>query len=166
MSKAKVLGDHGEFYSVEKRTLPKELIGHPPFPVEGLPGTPDPRRWPLNKIAFDLYFNKHKNTPPVAASFTAAAYYSLVAAIERAAAFVGGWPNNDQIAAAFKGLAVATPLGWHVYREDNRGVSPKWAGLYKMQPPFSYGIDQIFHLPIEEITAPVGVDPLKWVDTW
>ena len=166
MSKAKVLGDHGEFYSVEKRTLPKELIGHPPFPVEGLPGTPDPRRWPLNKIAFDLYFNKHKNTPPVAASFTAAAYYSLVAAIERAAALVGGWPNNDQIAAAFKGLAVATPLGWHVYREDNRGVSPKWAGLYKMQPPFSYGIDQIFHLPIEEITAPVGVDPLKWVDTW
>jgi branched-chain amino acid transport system substrate-binding protein len=166
MSKAKVLGDHGEFYSVEKRPLPKELIGHPPFPVEGLPGAPDPRRWPMNKKAFELYYNKHKNTPPAAASFTAAAYYSLVAAIEKAASLVGGWPNNDQIAAAFKGLAVATPLGWHLYREDNRGVSPKWAGLYKMEPPFSFGIDQIYHLPIEEITAPVGVDPLKWVDTW
>ena len=165
MSKAKVLGDHGEFYSTERRPLPKEMIGHPPFPFEGLPGLPDPKRWPMNKSDFDLYYNKHKNTPPAAASFTAAAFYSLIAAIEKAAALTGTWPNNDQIAAAFRGLAVATPLGWHVYREDGKGVSPKWAGLYKLQPPYSYGIDKIIHLPIEEITAPVGMDPMKWIDT-
>jgi branched-chain amino acid transport system substrate-binding protein len=166
LSQAKLLGDHGEFYSVEKRPLPKELIGHPPFPVEGLPGFPDPKRWPLNKYAFDLYYNKHKNTPPAAASFTNAAFDCLVAAIEKAAALIGGWPNNDQIAAAFRGLAVATPLGWNCFREDGRAVSPKWAGLYKLQPPYSYGIDNILHMPIEEITTPPGMDPLKWIDTW
>jgi branched-chain amino acid transport system substrate-binding protein len=166
MSKAKVLGDQGEFYSVEKRPLPKELIGHPLFPIEGLPGAPDPKRWPPNQIDFDLYYKKHHNSPPLAASFTAAAFYSLAAAIERAAAMFGEWPNNDQIAAAFKGLAVTAPHGWHVYRDDNRAVSPKWAGLYKMQPPYSYGIDKVVHLPIEEMTAPVGMDPIKWIDTW
>ena len=166
MSKAKVLGDQGEFYSVEKRPLPKELIGHPLFPIEGLPGAPDPKRWAPNQIDFDLYYKKHHNSPPLAASFTAAAFYSLAAAIERAAALFGQWPNNDQIAAAFKGLAVAAPHGWHIYRDDNRAVSPKWAGVYKMQPPYSYGIDKVVHQPIEEITAPVGMDPIKWIDTW
>ena len=165
-AKSKVLGDHGEFYSVERRPLPKEMIGHPPFPFEGLPVLPDPKKWPMNQMAYDLYYKKHKNTPPAAASFTAAAFYSIVGAIERAGAVTGSWPNNDQISAAFRGLGVATPLGYHIYREDGKAVSPKWAGLLKLQPPYSYGIDHVMHLPVEEIAAPVGTDPMKWIDTW
>jgi branched-chain amino acid transport system substrate-binding protein len=165
-AKANIMGDHGEFYSTEKRPLPKEMVGMPLFPVEGLPTAPDPKKWPPNKFYFDLYYNKHKNTPPAAAYFTAAGFNALVAAIERAAALTGTWPNNDQIAAAFNGLAVATPLGWTVYREDGKSASPKWAGLLKLQPPYSYGMDQIYHMPMEEICAPPGLDPMKWIDSW
>ena len=163
---AKLMGDHGEFYSTEKRPIPKEMVGMPPFPFEGLPTAPDPQKWPLNKFYFDLYYNAHQNTPPAAASFTAAAFNALVAAIERAGTLAGTWPNNDQIAAAFNGLAVATPLGWSVYREDGKAASPKWAGLLKLQPPYAYGISDIYHMPIEEICAPPGVDPMTWIDSW
>jgi len=165
-SKAKLLGDHGEFYSAAGRDLPNELIGHPPFPVEGLPTAPDPKRWPLNQFGYDIYYNQHKNTPPAAASFAACAFYSLIAAIEKAAALIGEWPNNEQIADAFTGLAAPTPLGWIVFREDGKGNSPKWAGQYKLQPPYHYGVDNLYHMPIEEICAPVGVDPIKWIETW
>lgn len=165
-ARAKLAGDHGEFYSAARRTLPKELVGHLPHPIEVHPTAPDPKRWAPNKFFVDLYYTKHKNTPPLAAYFTAAGFYSLVAAIERAAALTGQWPNNDQIAAAFNGLAVATPVGWLAYREDGKASSSKWAGLYKLQPPYSYGMDQIYHIPMEEVCAPPGVDPMKWIDTW
>jgi len=165
-ARAKIVGDHGEFYSTERRPLPKDLYGHPPFPIEGLPGLPDPKKWPLNKFSYDLYYNKHQNTPPAAAYFTLAAFYALIGAIEKAAALTGTWPNNDQIAQAFRGLAVPQPLGWSVYREDGKSASPKWAGLYRPQPPYAYGLDQVYHMPMEEICAPPGVDPMKWIDEW
>ena len=166
LKRSKMCGDHGEFYSTEKRPLPKELIGSMPFPVEGLPTVPDPKRWPLNQLYYDLYYKKHKNTIPAGAAFTAQGFLSLISAIERAAALVGGWPNSDQISAAFRGLAAATPLGWLAYGEDGKSSQPKWAGLLKEQPPYAYGIDNIYHIPMEEICAPPGVDPMEWVQGW
>jgi len=165
-AKAKLVGDHGEFYSTERRPLPKQLYGHMPFPVEGLATEPNPGKWPLNKFCYDLYYNKHKNTPPAAAYFTGAAFYALIGAIERAAALTGQWPNNDQIAAAFNGLAVPQPLGWSVYREDGKSASPKWAGLFTAEPPYAFGIEDIYHMAMEEICAPPGVDPMEWINEW
>lgn len=165
-TRSKLLGDHGEFYSVEKRAIPKQLYGHPPFPVEGSPTTPDPKKWHRNKFYYDMYYQAHQNATPAGASFTGAGFLALVAAVEKAAALVGGWPNNDQIAAAFPGLAVPTQLGWSTYREDGKASSPKWAGLYKEQKPYHFGIDKVYHIPMEEICAPAGVDPLEWIKEW
>ncbi len=163
---SKLMGDHGEFYSTEKRPLPKQLIGHPPFPVEGLPTAPDPNKWPLNKFFYDMYYQAHQNATPAGAAFTGAGFLALVAAVERAAAVTGAWPSNDQIAAAFPGLAVAHQLGWSTYRSDGKASTPKWAGLYKEQKPYNFGIDQIYHIPMEEVCAPPGEDPLEWIKKW
>lgn len=127
-------------------------------------------RWPLNK-EFVAEYRKRYGKPPVYPSYHAAqAILAFKAALERAVAMLGKWPDPDEFAAAMENLTVQTPSGLLMIRKDHNAVEDTTVvGVTKMVPSVEPNfpiITNIRNYPPVLIEPPVGMKTECWIDNW
>ncbi len=78
----------------------------------------------------------------------------------------GGWPNDAELAAAFKGLEFPSLTGTVRIREDGQGVQDMIMGTTHLSDRYAFRIlTDMIVFPGEMVTAPVGQVSLDWLRT-
>jgi len=140
------------------------LVGHRgPHWIE----YPDPKSWPLQKEFVEGYYVKYGVYPVYPAYHMWQAIFAYKAAVEKAAAITGEWPDIDDIIKAFENLVIQTPNGHLIMREDHNGVEPMLYAFSIHTPkyPFPDMKDPII-FSAELVNPPVGVPTLEWINSW
>jgi branched-chain amino acid transport system substrate-binding protein len=140
------------------------LVGHRgPHWIEYL----DPKSWPLQKEFVEGYYAKYGVYPVYPAYHMWQAIFAYKAAVEKAVALTGEWPEIDDIIKAFENLVIQTPNGHLIMREDHNGVEPMLYGLSVHTPkyPFPAMKDPLI-FSAELVNPPVGVSTLDWIKSW
>lgn len=111
-------------------------------------------RWPANKEFNERFVQRFgEKAFGMSAQSAANTYtdlFAIKAGIERAAAFVGGWPDIDEVAESMVGMQVISPKGVLTIREDHDMSGPQiWA-----KPKFVAGKDYPIVDPKDVITFP------------
>ncbi len=105
---------------------------------------------------------------PVFPSFKMAnTILTLKAAYEKAIeAKGGGWPNAEELAAAFEGLTIETLTGSITIREDNDGLVDQIVGVTAKGDEYPFPvIAEMVRYPADLVTPPAGEDPMAWIGT-
>ena len=130
---------------------------------------PDPKTWPLQKEFNEGYYAKYGHYPVGHhdAYHMWQAIFAYKAAVEKAVAVTGEWPEVDDIIKAFENLTIPTPNGHIIIREDHDGVEPALFGFTVHTPkyPFATLKDLMVFSP-EMVNPPVGVRTLDWINSW
>ena len=131
---------------------------------------PDPEKHAGNRAYITSYKAKFNSLPDYQGHFMAQAFYGLKAAIEKAAkAKNGGWPSNDEIAAALEGLQFETPRGPVTVRKDHEAVHDAMWGVAsgRKHPEFGYPVlDQFRIFPAADVIPPEGAKTVEWIESW
>ncbi|MDQ1081953.1 ABC transporter substrate-binding protein [Pseudoroseomonas cervicalis] len=128
---------------------------------------PNPRD-PALLARFTENYRKRFNAWPIYSTHhMAQAVFAMKAGYEKAiAAKGGGWPNDAELAAAFKGLEFPSLTGRIRIREDGQGLEDQLIGttLQTDKYPFPVMTDMVV-FPAASVTAPVGQKSLDWLKT-
>jgi branched-chain amino acid transport system substrate-binding protein len=97
----------------------------------------------------------------------AQAMSALQAAYTRAISAKGGaWPNDQELAAAFRGLTFDTPTAKITIREDGQGLEDQIVGLSSHSDAYPYAVPEKMMLyPAAGISTPVGQKSVDWLKT-
>lgn len=153
------------------------LIGHAASPHEAVKDYPDGHiagvhanyfflypehdKYPVNKSFVENYYRRWGTYPDSPAEGAYVAVYLYKAAVERAYALTGKWPEVDEIIAAMEGITIYGPAGpIHVRaNKPNKHQCYKDAivGISRYDPKYGMSIlaDPII-IPISKITVPEG----------
>ncbi|HEX3035133.1 MAG TPA: ABC transporter substrate-binding protein [Thermodesulfobacteriota bacterium] len=155
--------------------IPQELAKN--FPEEQIIGCAGPHyflypshdKWPLNKWFVEEYHKRYGKYPTYPCYHAYQAIYSYKAAVERAAALVGGWPTVEGIAKAMVGLSIQTPSGYLTMGGDHNGIEDALLGFTKLTPEYPFPIldpERIEVFPAFLVNPPVGVKTVDWINSW
>ncbi len=130
---------------------------------------PQPDKWPLNKWFVTEYYKRYKKYPtyPSYHAFQAIALYK--AAVEKAHALVGGWPNKDQVAQAMSGLGIETPSGYLYMDRDHNAREACLVGISKKVSGYPFPILDPARMEVfatQEVNAPAGISTEAWIKGW
>lgn len=130
---------------------------------------PEHDKWPMNKWFVEEYQKRYNKYPtyPCYHAYQAIAAYK--AAVEKATDLVGGWPNQEEIAACLSGLAIETPSGYLLIDEDHNGREDVLVGISKKVKGHPFPIlDPEFMevFPAHTVNAPVGMRTEDWIKNW
>lgn len=97
--------------------------------------------------------------------------YQAISAMQTAynkaiAAKGGGWPNDEELAAAFRGLEFPTPTSTITLREDGQGLEDQIVGISTFTDRFPFAVPKdMIVFPAAMVSAPVGQKSVDWVKT-
>jgi branched-chain amino acid transport system substrate-binding protein len=78
----------------------------------------------------------------------------------------GGWPNDQELAEAFRGLTFPTPTSTITLREDGQGLEDQMVGLSSHGERFPFAVpDQMVIFPAAMVSTPVGQKSVDWLKT-
>lgn len=126
---------------------------------------------PRDKAALDRFVNAYQqrfNQPAIyPCHHMFQAFSALKAAYAKAIqAKGGGWPNDQELAAAFRGLTFDTPTSRITIREDGQGMEDQIVGLSSFQTGYAYAVPEKMMLyPATNVSAPVGQKSVDWLKT-
>ena len=126
---------------------------------------PSPRDAALLKRFVDSFRARTGNYPIYPCYHMAQAIFGLRAALDRAvAAKNGGWPDDAELSAAFRGLEFPSPTGTIRIREDGQGLEDQLIGLshHVDQYPFPV-LDRMVVFPGDTVTPPARGHSLDWM---
>jgi branched-chain amino acid transport system substrate-binding protein len=126
-------------------------------------------KWPLNKWFVEEYHKKFGKYPTYPCYHAYQAMYTYKNAVEKAAAFVGGWPTIEEISKAAVGLSIQTPSGHLMIREDHNGIEDVLLGFSKHVAEFPFPIldpKRLEVFPAHMVNAPVGIRTVDWINSW
>ncbi|MCK8784506.1 ABC transporter substrate-binding protein [Roseomonas sp. NAR14] len=128
---------------------------------------PSPRD-PAQLARFTENYRKRFNNWPIypchhmfqAVSAMKTAYAKAIAAKN------GGWPNDSELAAAFRGLEFPSLTSSVTIREDGQGLENQIMGTthHSDRYPFAVMTDMMV-FPAAQVTAPVGQKSTEWLKT-
>jgi branched-chain amino acid transport system substrate-binding protein len=97
----------------------------------------------------------------------AQAISALQAGYARAiAAKGGGWPNDQELANAFRGLTFDTPTSTITLREDGQGLEDQIVGLSSFNDKFPFAVPKdMIMFPAAMVSTPVGMKSVDWLKT-
>ena len=97
----------------------------------------------------------------------AQAVSALQAAFAKAiAAKGGGWPNDVELAAAFRVLTFATPTSEITLREDGQGLEDQIVGTSSFNDRFPFAVPKdMVIFPPDMVSTPVGMKSVDWLKT-
>jgi branched-chain amino acid transport system substrate-binding protein len=76
----------------------------------------------------------------------------------------GGWPNDTELASAFRGLTFDTPTSSITLREDGQGLEDQIVGLSSFNDRFPFAVPKDMILfPAAMVSAPVGQKSVDWL---
>lgn len=128
---------------------------------------PSPRDPALLKRFTDEYRKRFNTYPIYSTHHMAQAVFAMKAGYDKAMASKGGaWPNDAELAAAFKGLEFPSLTGTIRIREDGQGLEDQLIGttVQTEQYPFPVMTDMMV-MPGEMVTTPVGQKSTDWLKT-
>lgn len=130
---------------------------------------PQPDKWPLNKWFVTEYYKRYKKYPtyPSYHAFQAIALYK--AAVEKAHALVGGWPDKNQVAQAMSGLGIETPSGYLYMDRDHNAREACLVGISKKVSGYPFPILDPARMEIfstQQVNAPAGISTEDWIKGW
>ena len=110
---------------------------------------PKPKNPEALKSFVDGYRQRFNEYPIYPCHHMAQAFSALQAAYAKAiAAKGGGWPNDQELADAFRGLTFDTPTSTITLREDGQGLEDQLVGLSQPRRPLPLrGAERHGHLP-------------------
>ncbi len=126
---------------------------------------------PKNPAAFAKFIGdyraKYNEFPIYPCHHIAQALSALQAAYAKAiAAKGGGWPNDQELAAAFRGLTFDTPTSSITIREDGQGLEDQMVGLSSFNDRFPFAVPKdMIIFPAAMVAAPVGQKSTDWLKT-
>jgi branched-chain amino acid transport system substrate-binding protein len=126
------------------------------------PRPKDPAR--LAKFV-DAYRAKFNEYPIYPCHHMAQAISAMQAAYAKAiAAKGGGWPNDAELAAAFRGLTFDTPTSTITLREDGQGLEDQLVGLSHFTERFPFAVPKdMIMFPAAMVSTPVGQKSVDWM---
>jgi branched-chain amino acid transport system substrate-binding protein len=126
------------------------------------PAPKDPARL---KRFVDSYRAKFNEYPIYPCHHMAQAISALQAGFAKAiAAKGGGWPNDTELASAFRGLTFDTPTSSITLREDGQGLEDQIVGLSSFNDRFPFAVPKDMILfPAAMVSAPVGQKSVDWL---
>ncbi len=78
----------------------------------------------------------------------------------------GEWPSRDEIATALEGIETATFTGTARLREDNDGYVDQVIGVTGPSDTYDFSvITNMVRYDGEALMAPLGEDPIAWIET-
>ncbi|MDO9707298.1 ABC transporter substrate-binding protein [Paracraurococcus lichenis] len=115
----------------------------------------------------DAYRAKYNEYPIYPCHHMAQAISALQAGLARAIqAKGGGWPNDQELANAFRGLTFDTPTSSITLREDGQGLEDQIVGLSSFQEKFPFAVPKdMIIFPAAMVSAPVGQKSVDWLKT-
>jgi branched-chain amino acid transport system substrate-binding protein len=92
---------------------------------------------------------------------------AMQAAYEKAIAAKGdGWPNDQELAAAFRGLQFATPTSTITLREDGQGLEDQIVGVSSFTDRFPFAVPKdMIIFPAAMVSTPIGQKSVDWLKT-
>lgn len=126
---------------------------------------------PRDRAAFDRFvagyrarFNEYPIYP---VHHMAQAVWALRAAYTKAVeAKSGGWPSDQELAAAFRGLTFPTPTASITLRSDGQGLEEQIVGLSSHSERFPYAVpERMMRYAPDQISTPVGQKSTDWLKT-
>ena len=78
----------------------------------------------------------------------------------------GAWPNDQELADAFRGLTFPTPTSEITLRPDGQGLEDQIVGLSSFNDRFPFAVpDRMMLYPAADVSAPVGQKSTDWLKT-
>lgn len=155
---------------VAEASLPVLGRGMPAGQIIGARGDhwnnhPSPKDPAAFKRFVDGYRAKYNEYPIYPCHHMAQAFSALQAAYAKAIAAKGGaWPNDAELAQAFRGLTFPTPTSTITLREDGQGLEDQLVGLSSMGERFPFAVpDKMIIFPAEMVSTPVGRKSTDWL---
>ncbi|MBV1799975.1 ABC transporter substrate-binding protein [Siccirubricoccus sp. G192] len=147
------------------RTMPAgHVIGARGDHWNNHPRPKDPER--LRRLVED--YRKRYNEYPIypchhmaqAISATQAAYAKAIQAKG------GGWPNDQELANAFRGLTFDSPTSSITLREDGQGLEDQIVGMSSFNDRFPFAVPKdMVIFPAAMVSTPVGQKSVDWLKT-
>ena len=126
------------------------------------PKPKDPARF---KSFVDSYRAKYNEYPIYPCHHMAQAISAMQAGFAKAiAAKSGGWPNDQELADAFRGLTFDTPTSSITLREDGQGLEDQIVGLSSFNERFPFAVPkEMIMFPAAMVSTPVGQKSVDWL---
>ena len=126
------------------------------------PKPKDPARF---RRFVDTYRAKYNEYPIYPCHHMAQAIAAMQAGIARAvAAKSGGWPNDQELANAFRGLTFDSPTSEITLREDGQGLEDQIVGLSSFTDRFAFAVPKdMVIFPAAMVSTPVGQKSVPWL---
>jgi branched-chain amino acid transport system substrate-binding protein len=128
---------------------------------------PKPKDPAKLKRFVDSYRARFNDYPIYPCHHMAQAISAMQGAYAKAiAAKGGGWPNDEELSNAFRGLTFDSPTSTITLREDGQGLEDQIVGIssFNDQYPFAVPKDMIL-FPADMVSTPVGQNSVEWLKT-
>ncbi|MCB4821538.1 ABC transporter substrate-binding protein [Roseicella aerolata] len=115
----------------------------------------------------DSYRQRHNEYPIYPCHHMAQAIAAMQAGFARAIeAKGGGWPNDQELANAFRGLTFDSPTSTITLREDGQGLEDQIVGLSSFTDRFPFAVPKdMVIFPAAMVSTPVGQKSVDWLKT-
>jgi branched-chain amino acid transport system substrate-binding protein len=78
----------------------------------------------------------------------------------------GGWPNDQELANAFRGLTFDSPTSSITLREDGQGLEDQIVGMSSFNDRFPFAVPKdMVIFPAAMVSTPVGQKSVDWLKT-
>ena len=126
---------------------------------------PRPKNPDALKRFVDSYRQRFNEYPIYPCHHMAQAFSALQAAYAKAIqAKSGGWPNDQELADAFRGLTFDTPTSTITLREDGQGLEDQLVGLSSHGDRFPFAVPRdMVIFPAAMVSTPVGQKSVDWL---
>jgi branched-chain amino acid transport system substrate-binding protein len=126
---------------------------------------PAPKDPAAFKKFVDLYRAKFNEYPIYPCHHMAQAFSALQGAYAKAIqAKGGGWPNDQELANAFRGLTFPTPTSTITLREDGQGLEDQLVGLSSHGERFPFAVpEKMIIFPAAMVSTPEGQKSVEWL---
>lgn len=128
---------------------------------------PKPKNPARFKSFVDSYRAKYNEYPIYPCHHMAQAIAAMQAGFARAIQGKGGaWPNDQELANAFRGLTFDSPTSSITLREDGQGLEDQIVGLSNFTDRFPFAVPKdMVIFPAAMVSAPAGQKSVDWLKT-
>ncbi|ESR23451.1 ABC transporter substrate-binding protein [Lutibaculum baratangense] len=128
--------------------------------------SPDAQANERTKEFVSAYRERFGEYPVFPAMKMANTILAVQAAYEKAIEASDGWPGRADLREAFAGLELETLTGTVTVREDHDGLVDQLVGVTVASDEHDFPvIGEMVRYPADQVTPPVGEDPMAWIGT-
>ena len=129
---------------------------------------PPADKWPLAGEFLNEYLKRYGVYPTYEPEHAYFALYAFKAAVEKAYAIKGSWPDVEEIAKAMEWIGIPTIAGFRYFGiNGHQGLGCAHYGITKHSPKYSFvTYEPVEVIPPQYVSPPPGIKCLDWINSW